>query len=348
MRLLTRKSYGTLVVLAVTAHCGKANAPATAPVTAAVAQEDAISALDGTADLRYTELKGNWRAAACSKLDAGSAQQAKIFTKAHVITVIDSFSDLACATLRERFFIVASYKTGDLVAGTTSRKIDFGVTGLAASFNDPAAIKALNAAKVCGFSDWAAGLPKDLTNNPCITTTPLAIGLFKSPSDFNVYQVTSGTLLLGKEDAAHDGLADGHRPAQLGDATTALTKQSKDDDAMSRLDVLLASNGIKAAAAEPSSALRTVKLSIPELPAAADPAAKTHLEVVFAPTNPFKQTLVFQAQTVNSITSPGVSVDTYTVTVLQVDGTSTTPKASGSAPIVMTGAVDQPLTVHVK
>ncbi len=348
MRLFTRKSYGTLVAVALTTHCGKTKAPETAPVTAAVVQEDGTSALEGAADLRYNELKGNWRTASCSKLDAGSAQQAKIFTKAHVITVIDSFSDQSCATLKERFFIVASYKTGDLVTGTTSRKIDFSVTGLAASFSDPTALKALNAAKVCGFSDWAAGLPKDLTSKTCITTTPLAIGLFKSPSDFNVYQVTAGNLLFGKEDAAHDGLADGHRPAQLGDATTALTKQSKDDDAINRLDVLFASTGIKAAAAEPSTALRTVKLSIPELPAAADPAATTHLEVVFAPTNPFKQTLVFQAQTVNSVTSPGVSVDTYTVTVLQVDATSTTPKASGSAQIVMTGAVDQPLTVHVK
>lgn len=168
------------------------------------------AATDGA--ITTADLIGTWMKACHSAGTAGFRNETLTFDATTV--ELGSFlhqSDSTCAgtpdvEARANFaYTVGSF---DPVA---INPIDMTLNHIRAKVNSNAAALAANTAELCGFTDWAPGVEKDVTGRGCIEQLPGTGGRF-----YQIFKLeTESRLFVGQIDDAHDGETSGERPVAL-------------------------------------------------------------------------------------------------------------------------------------
>lgn len=83
---------------------------------------------------------------------------------------------------------------------------------------DAGTVNLYNLVKRCGFTDWAVGVEKDLTGNPCMSSS-----LQPGRVLYSIATVIGDTMQLGVTDGANDGSSEALRHTKLG--ATTYTRQ---------------------------------------------------------------------------------------------------------------------------
>lgn len=142
-----------------------------------------------------TVLKGTWTAA-CQDASAGSVEA----TNSQITVVGTRYEDddKTCAkTAVNRVTAVYGYSIGgDAETPAGAKQIDLTVTSFKVVFLSSNQISALNSEKICGYSDWAVNVEKELSEAGCDEASSVT----KAGSVwYNIFKIDADKLQVGND-----------------------------------------------------------------------------------------------------------------------------------------------------
>lgn len=162
--------------------------------------------------LDRSDLNGTWVKACESAGTLGFRRNRLTFTNTTVQFRADihqndsTCNNTADLEVRSNF----TQTTPGFTAGQNSN-VDATLQNIKAKFNTNTAATAANVANFCGFSDWAAGVEKDVTGRDCIEDLPDAGERF-----YQIVRLESESrLFVGQVTDSQDGSSPGDRPTNL-------------------------------------------------------------------------------------------------------------------------------------
>lgn len=119
------------------------------------------------------------------------------------------YSDMTCTTQRHITTWTGTATVGDEVQPGV-HKLDLAFSSFRSKPLTATEASFVNQNQYCGFTDWAAGVEKDVLGKSCY-----GFSIPNGGKSLDIYQVTDSTLLLGKGSKIAAQLTEADRPAEL-------------------------------------------------------------------------------------------------------------------------------------
>lgn len=171
------------------------------------------------------KIVGSWRLRQnCSSVSYGYVKNSAVYEASGMFTrKSEVYPDSSCATKHVTEEIQGTYSLGTFTDNMLSTKTDLNLTYVAVLWTPAttAVANGYNMANLCGFNDWAVGVPKDVSGRTCDTATILASGA--TVYTFYKYQVAdqgpvgpipakyAGDVTFGTSSYGPDGLSEAQR-----------------------------------------------------------------------------------------------------------------------------------------
>jgi len=133
-----------------------------------------------------------------------------------------TYSSSGCSVALIKVDIAGTYVLGGkLSESSSSQKIDETLATVTITALDSSVVSTYNTAVLCGYSDWAVGVAKDVAGRSCGSSTMPAAGAvsydiyYISDMDVPSLGIYEGMLNFGYNDASHDGSSSAQRPDTL-------------------------------------------------------------------------------------------------------------------------------------
>lgn len=164
-----------------------------------------------------TELEGTWKTA-CIVNGAGSSQETILVSGNNLTETTYIYSDNTdCSTSDSNMVFGYQFSIGNsLTTPDGAKEVNRSITSYDMTPTSIARATALNTDAFCGLTSWANGITQHLIGLSCGGYT-----LNSGAVDYNIYQVSGGTLVFGDESGANNGGASATRPTTLSTKTYA-------------------------------------------------------------------------------------------------------------------------------
>lgn len=165
------------------------------------------------------ELNGAW-STGCMDDDGTQGNYTYTFSDDSFTGVMTNYNDAECKQGILTFAIQASYVGGTEAPRAPAKIFDATVVSVTATLHDARYVDYFNQSTVCGFSDWALDVAKDLTGATCGDEKMASAG----DKMYNIYAISGNQLTLGETTDELDGKTPETRPTEL-DSTYVYTRQ---------------------------------------------------------------------------------------------------------------------------
>lgn len=164
---------------------------------------------------------GSWKSR-CSYSGSSYDIQTVSFSGGQFTQSSTSYNNSGCAGALIKIDITGTYVLGGkLSESSNSQKIDETLATATVTALDASVVSYYNSVVLCGYSDWALGVAKDVAGKSCNSTTMPAVGAMS----YDIYYIweysipsqgiDQGMLNFGYNDASHDGKSPAQRPDSL-------------------------------------------------------------------------------------------------------------------------------------
>lgn len=159
------------------------------------------------------DLDGTWQSPCYM-----GAQTQLVYSGLALTGTYTEYSDMTCTTQRHITTWTGTATVGNEVQPGI-RKLDLSFNSFRSKALTAAEATLVNMYQYCGFTDWAAGVEKDVLGRNCVN-----FSIPMGGKSLDIYQVSGTTLLLGKNSKIAAQLTEADRPTAL-DPTRPFTKK---------------------------------------------------------------------------------------------------------------------------
>jgi hypothetical protein len=169
-------------------------------------------------------LEGGTWVSGCGYDGSSSSYQVRSagFTGGQFAQGMTIYSGAGCASGLIKMDFTGSYVLGgSLYSGSSMQKLDLTLATLTLTVLNASVVSSYNTSSMCGFSNWALGVGKNVTGLTCNSSPMPSAG----EVTYDIYNfedvsipsmgIVEGTLNFGYNDASHDGTSDATRPDSL-------------------------------------------------------------------------------------------------------------------------------------